>query len=196
MGHRRVSFRARSKTKQKEIEAGMNHEELKKILAEQRTRRTARTAQHSPAPREKRFDGGFERSIWMLVAAIVFVLFAGLYLWTTYFLAKSLDAGVTTKASLFSAPVAPPSVMATDPASVSAKVCTDIPDGRLHVRFTPGEGGEVRGYLVEGESVQIALVNGQMETQTAQGEQWLKLLSPVEGWSNFKYICEVENAIR
>jgi hypothetical protein len=132
----------------------------------------------------------------MRMLAIVFVLLVGLYLWATYSFAKSLNADTATKASLFSAPVALPSVTATDPASVSAKVCTNIPDGRLHVRFTPGDGGEVRGYLVEGETVQITLVNGQIESQSAQGEQWLKLLSPVEGWSNSKYICEVENVVR
>jgi hypothetical protein len=172
----------------------MKREELEKILAAQRARRTARAVQHSPAPREKRFVGSFERSMRMLV--IVFVLLVGLSLWATYSFAKSLNADTATKASLFSAPVVLPSATATDPASVSAKVCTNIPDGRLHVRFTPGEGGEVRGYLVEGETVQIALVNGQIESQSTQGEQWLKLLSPVEGWSNFKYICEVENVVR
>ena len=37
------------------------------------------------------------------------------------------------------------------------KVCTDIPDGRLHVRFAAGDGSEVRGYLTEGETVQLRL---------------------------------------
>ena len=36
---------------------------------------------------------------------------------------------------------------------VAMKVCTDIPDGRLHVRFAAGDGSEVRGYLTEGETV-------------------------------------------
>ena len=82
-----------------------------------------------------------------------------------------------------------PTFMATP---VAMKVCTDIPDGRLHVRFTPGDGSEVRGYLAEGESVQIVLSNSQLESQTVKGETWLKLLSPIEGWTNAVYICDVQ----
>lgn len=71
------------------------------------------------------------------------------------------------------------------------QVCTGLPGGRLHVRFTPGEGSDVRGYLVDGETVQAAIeVNGETNTQTYQGGLWLRLESPIAGWVNARYICE------
>ena len=35
-------------------------------------------------------------------------------------------------------------------------VCTGVPGGHLHVRLTPGQGSEVRGYLIDGETVRAA----------------------------------------
>ena len=73
------------------------------------------------------------------------------------------------------------------------RVCTDIPDGRLHVRFSSGDGSEVRGYLAEGEAVQIALdPAGAPDSQTIRSELWLNILSPVEGWVNARYLCKSE----
>ena len=171
----------------------MNRDELQKILAAQRARRNARATQ-PPAPQQrKRTLSIFQRFIWTML--ILTILIFGVGFWAIYSFAKSLDTNTTTEASSFpemGTPVALPSSAVTDPASVSAKVCTNIPDGRLHVRFTPGEGSEVRGYLAEGETVQIVLVSGQTATQTIQDEQWIKLLSPVEGWSNKIYICEIQ----
>jgi hypothetical protein len=67
------------------------------------------------------------------------------------------------------------------------QVCTDIPNGRLHVRFAAGEGSEVRGYLVEGETVQLAPdSNGKM----IQGEQWRYIASPIAGWVNTRFVCK------
>jgi hypothetical protein len=78
----------------------------------------------------------------------------------------------------------PPTLMATP---VAMRVCTDIPDGRLHVRFTAGDGSEVRGYLTEGETVLLA-----SETETLQGEVWEHITSPVAGWVNARYLCKSE----
>ncbi len=70
------------------------------------------------------------------------------------------------------------------------QVCTDIPDGRLHVRFAAGDGSEVRGYLAEGETVQAALASDdQLDSQIIQGELWLRISSPVAGWVNARYLC-------
>ena len=70
-------------------------------------------------------------------------------------------------------------------------VCTGVPGGHLHVRFTPGQGSEVRGYLVDGETVRAATeANGQVNTQTNQGSLWLRLETPIAGWVNARYICE------
>ena len=68
-------------------------------------------------------------------------------------------------------------------------VCTDIPDGRLHVRFAAGDGSEVRGYLVEGETVQLA---PSLDGKMIQGELWLPIVSPVAGWVNARYLCKLE----
>jgi hypothetical protein len=78
----------------------------------------------------------------------------------------------------------PPTLMATP---VAMRVCTDIPDGRLHVRFTAGDGSEVRGYLTEGETVLLV-----SETETLQGEVWEHITSPVAGWVNARYLCKSE----
>jgi len=77
-----------------------------------------------------------------------------------------------------------PTIMATP---VAMMVCTDIPDGRLHVRFAAGDGSEVRGYLTEGETVLLA-----SETETLQGEVWEHITSPVAGWVNARYLCKSE----
>ena len=77
-----------------------------------------------------------------------------------------------------------PTLMATP---VAMRVCTDIPNGRLHVRFAAGDGSEVRGYLTEGETVLLA-----SETETLQGEVWEHITSPVAGWVNARYLCKSE----
>jgi hypothetical protein len=74
---------------------------------------------------------------------------------------------------------------ATPETSFTMQVCTNIPQGRLHVRFAAGEGSDVRGYLAEGETIQAAT-----DSQTIHGELWLRLLSPVAGWVNAHYLCE------
>ena len=77
-------------------------------------------------------------------------------------------------------------IMATP---VAMMVCTDIPNGRLHVRFAAGEGSEVRGYLAEGETVQLAL---EPNNQMIQAELWQYISSPIAGWVNARYLCKSE----
>jgi len=79
-----------------------------------------------------------------------------------------------------------PTFMATP---VAMKVCTDIPDGRLHVRFAAGDGSEVRGYLTEGETIQVAIDS---EDEMIQGEVWKSISFPVAGWVNARYLCKSE----
>ena len=74
-------------------------------------------------------------------------------------------------------------------APVIMQVCTDIPNGRLHVRFTAGEGSEVRGYLIEGETVQVSRNS---DGGMIQDGQWLHISSPVAGWVNARYVCKQE----
>ena len=83
-------------------------------------------------------------------------------------------------------------VTATNPAITSvelvghtATVCTNIPDGKLNVRFEVGDKSDVRGYLAEGEIVTVSEDHKELD-----GNLWIKLSRPIEGWVNSKYLCE------
>lgn len=82
--------------------------------------------------------------------------------------------------AIFTATASPIPLMVT-----TVTVCTNIPDGKLNVRFAPGDKSDVRGYLAEGEIVQL---DG--EQKEMGGTIWVKLSSPIEGWVNQKYLCE------
>ncbi len=82
---------------------------------------------------------------------------------------------------------APISPTVTVPASIKAVICTNTPNGKLHVRFAPGKDSAVRGYLTEKESV---ILSG--ERKEVNDGLWVKLSSPIEGWVNAHYLCEVE----
>ena len=91
----------------------------------------------------------------------------------------------TASPSAFPLPsVTSTTIMATP---VAMMVCTDIPDGRLHVRFAAGEDSEVRGYLAESETVQLAIDS---DNEVIQGELWLRISSPVAGWVNARFLCK------
>jgi hypothetical protein len=64
-------------------------------------------------------------------------------------------------------------------------VCTNIPGGKLNVRFSAGEKSDVRGYLAEGETVTLSGDRKVLDKNT-----WVKLKSPIEGWVNEIYLCE------
>ena len=86
-----------------------------------------------------------------------------------------------TPSPLPSTPTLPPP---TEEPIVTRTICTNNPNGQLHVRFEPGEGSSVRGYLLEGEIVTLA--NEQTELE---GSTWQKISHPIEGWVNEKYLC-------
>ena len=99
------------------------------------------------------------------------------------------SAATTTPAP---APASEVSVTVTISATVAvelvehaATVCTNIPGGKLNVRFEAGEKNDVRGYLAEGEIVTISA-----ERQEFDGNSWVKLTHPIAGWVNAKYLCE------
>lgn len=169
----------------------MNREELEAKLAEQRQRRQA--ANPSPALSSSRPHlSAWSRFVWTMIAVVI--LSFGAYAWAMMSFARSLDASAAhAEASPFSAitaQAASPSATVTDPASRQMMVCVNVPNGRLNVRFNPGENSDVRGYLAEGEIIQVVLVKGQMEIETVQDGNWLFVLSPVEGWANAAYICK------
>jgi len=79
-----------------------------------------------------------------------------------------------------------PITATTDHENKSTIVCTNIPGGKLHVRFEAGDKSDVRGYLAEGEKVTIS-----KDRQEQDGNLWVKLSRPIEGWANAKFLCEV-----
>lgn len=98
------------------------------------------------------------------------------------------SAPLSTSTPEMSLPISPSvSPTGTVPASGKAVVCTNTPNGKLHVRFAPGDKSEVRGYLTEKESV---ILSG--ERKEVGERLWVKLSRPIEGWVNADYLCEVE----
>ena len=87
-------------------------------------------------------------------------------------------------------PILPnPTELVTTPTIVATMtVCTNVPGGRLNVRFAPGENNDVRGYLTESETV---ILDGPSEK--FGGTVWVKLSHPIEGWVNSHYLCEADN---
>ena len=153
--------------------------QLEEILEAQRAQRA-----HSLAsPLRKR---GRDLVSMLAVIAILFASGAAMFFAINMTTPKT-DATATASPSAFPLPsVTSTTIMATP---VAMMVCTDIPDGRLHVRFAAGERSEVRGYLAEGETVQVALASND---EMVQGEPWLRILYPIEGWVNARYLCNLE----
>lgn len=82
-----------------------------------------------------------------------------------------------------------PTILSLTPKPISIiTVCTNTPGGKLNVRFTPGNNGEVRGYLIENENVTTS-----GESEEVDGTVWVKLSHPIEGWVNVRFLCKVSN---
>jgi hypothetical protein len=160
--------------------------ELEEILAAQRACRL-----HSPAlPFRKRGRDllGALAVIMILVASGAAMFFA--MQWTTPRPVNTETTSPSVSPSTSTSTNISPTFMATP---VAMKVCTDIPDGRLHVRFAAGDGSEVRGYLTEGEAVQIALdPNSELDSQIIKGNLWVRISFPVAGWVNARYLCKLK----
>ena len=149
--------------------------QLEEILATQRAQRA-----HSPVTRK------IGRDLLSALAVIVILIASG----AAMFYAVQLTS---PKLEVTASPSASPSVRAPTTTSmatpVAMLVCTDIPNGRLHVRFVAGEKSEVRGYLAEGETVQVAI---DPNREMIQGDLWLRISSPIAGWVNARYLCKSE----
>jgi hypothetical protein len=155
-------------------------DQLEKTLAQQRLARAQRA--YPPAPRKSQDLLGALAVIAILAASGAALFFA------VDLTTPKTDGTATLLPSPLPSPSASPLASATATfmvTPVAMKVCTDIPDGRLHVRFTAGEGSEVRGYLAEGEAVQIT-----PDSQTIRSKLWRRISSPVAGWVNARYLCE------
>ena len=161
--------------------------ELEEILAAQRANR--RTLSPVPTLRKRGRDLlGALAVIVILVASGVAMFFA--VQWTTPKPVSTETTSPSVSPLTSTSTNISPTFMATP---VAMKVCTDIPDGRLHVRFAAGDGSEVRGYLTEGEAVQIALdSNSELDSQIIKGNLWVRISFPVAGWVNARYLCKSE----
>jgi hypothetical protein len=75
------------------------------------------------------------------------------------------------------------------PSPETGAVCFggNLDSGTLRVRACPGLACSEVGFLVYGEKVST---NNEYEEK--DGSTWLRLLSPIEGWANSRYICEPE----
>jgi hypothetical protein len=162
----------------------MNTDQLKQTLQDQRSRRLTVT----PISSQPSIGMNWKTFLTLLGVTLISI---GVFIAMIY-LSKLGASSTPAPETAIHPATALSSATAPAPTSTQAKVCTHIPDGRLHVRFTPGDGSEVRGYLAEGESVQVARNNGQLESQSVKGEMWLYLLSPVQGWTNAVYICGLQ----
>lgn len=139
----------------------------------------------SPSPALRGRDLLFALAVILtLVAMAGAAVFFALYLTTPKTEATTTTSPSASSAASIATSTTAPTLMATP---VAMRVCTDIPDGRLHVRFAAGDGSEVRGYLTEGETVLLA-----SETETLQGEVWEQITSPIAGWVNARYLCPSE----
>lgn len=156
--------------------------QLEEILAAQRAQRA-----HSPAPplRKKGRDLANALAVIMILAASGAAMFFAVNMTT-----PKTAATETSSPSASPFPIASATTIMATP--VAMMVCTDIPNGRLHVRFAAGEGSEVRGYLAEGEKVQVAL---EANSDMIQGELWLRISSPIAGWVNARYLCHSDDGL-
>jgi len=151
--------------------------QLEEILAAQRAQRT-----HSPATRK------IGRDLLSVLAVIVILIASGAAMFFAVQLTTpKTDATAVALPSASPAPSATSTTIMVTP--VAMMVCTDIPNGRLHVRFAAGEGNEVRGYLAEGETVQFAL---EPAGEVIKGALWQYISSPIAGWVNARYLCKSE----
>ena len=164
----------------------MNGTTLKSFLKAQRARRQKATPLIAPKKQRHFFLSRWTILVWTMLVVFVAGIIAVICL--DYFFAKSLRANSVVIASPTNLAL-PTSTQ--QPNFVVRQVCTDIVDGRLHVRIAPGEGSEEVGYLTEGEQVKLALVNGTVESKMAFDDgQWVHLLLPLNGWANENYLCE------
>ena len=153
--------------------------QLEEILAAQRAQRT-----HSPATLLRKRG----RDLVSVLAVIVILIASGAAMFFAVQLTTpKTDATAVAPPSASPAPSATSTTIMVTP--VAMMVCTDIPNGRLNVRFAAGEGSEVRGYLAEGETVQLAL---EPAGEVIQGELWQYISSPIAGWVNARYLCKSE----
>jgi len=165
----------------------MNRNQLSEMLKNQRARRHAAMAKLK-LPARPRGKSALKTSI---VLSIVIIASLGLFaiFITISPLASSQHARAVSTLQggyqwLSPSPAASPM---PQPLLVYKIVCTDVPDGRLNVRFAPGTTGtekEIRGYLKEGELVTIV--------GATRDEQWSELSQPVEGWVSTHYLCKAE----
>ncbi len=158
--------------------------QLEELLAAQRVQRAYSPIHHKRG-----------RSLVGALWVIVILLASGAAMFFAVIMTTpETDVEVTTLSSVSAydpIPISPSEALPIP--QVDRQVCTEVPNGRLHVRFTAGNSGEVRGYLAEGETVQIALdPAGELASQIIKDSLWVRISFPIAGWVNAHYLCKLE----
>ncbi len=157
--------------------------QLEETLAAQRARRSK--ALPPIRPLRKR-GGGLAGGLLVLVILAVSGIAMSFAVRVTN---PKMDVTTTTfpSTSLSASSLLTPTIVPATP--ITMQICTHIPNGRLHVRFAAGDSSEVRGYLAEDETVQLAPAT---DGKTLQGELWLPINYPIAGWVNARFVCTQE----
>ena len=166
-------------------------QDLQKLFTAQRQRRehmAARLEQKYPRPVRSRKH----TPLWKLLGVVICTLVIALGIVSAFTLEINPVGAEKTSApaEIQTNPPAPTVPVTQKPSApleavTTAHVCTGEAGGHLHVRFEPGEGAAVRGYLSENESVRTS-----GESVAVRDGTWVSLLSPIEGWVNARYICK------
>lgn len=152
--------------------------QLEETLAAQRARRM----NHSTVASHKRGN----RWIGVLAVTMILIVSGAAMFFAVGITTPKAGAAIAALPSASSSKSMATTVPATP---VTMQICTHIPNGRLHVRFAAGDSSEVRGYLAEGETVQLAPAT---DSKTLQGELWLSISYPIVGWVNARFVCTQE----
>ena len=129
---------------------------LKTLIKNQHKRRAQVTAQlQTSFPKRSRKKRSFSSLFYFLIA-LIFIVGISLIVWDGILVSRPLPSPILQAEESTTTPISEPIPTETE-APLLSQVCTDVPDGQLHVRLAPGEGSAVRGYLAEGETVQFAL---------------------------------------
>ena len=161
----------------------MNDPDLQARFAQQRQRRTQMMTRLPQATLQKprHHTGTYLLFGVLLVLLLAFV--AGAVLWKT---SRENLLNDHSQTLMIQPATYLPYQTDIPPATVPNEyVCTGVSNGKLHVRFAPGDGSAVRGYLHEGE-----LVETDNQATVHQGSRWIHTTTPIEGWVNNNYICK------
>jgi len=168
-------------------------DELKTLIENQRKRRSRITAHLQASSPKRTKKKSYINSLFYILIGLVYLVGLGLVVWDGILTSRTLPSPILQAVDATAASI-PETTPTETNVPLLSQVCTNVPDGILHVRIAPGKGSPVHGYLAEGETVQFALnMSGDIEAQDrGDGSLWVRLQSPIVGWVNVRYLCQRE----